>query len=103
VWIDRRKRHSITFKVDDIELQMIKDIAEALEVPIGEAVRRALWAFVILYDDNLKAKDALQEGVSADAPLAHVLKPIPELAHILGIELKIWRRQQGAVNYQQKP
>jgi hypothetical protein len=93
MWLDRRKRRSITFKVDDIEFQMIKDIAEALEVPLGEAVRRALWAFCILYDENLKVRDALKESFDVDAPLAHALKPVPELAHILGIELKIWKRQ----------
>jgi hypothetical protein len=93
MWLDRRKRRSITFKVDDIEFQMVKDIAEALEVPIGEAVRRAIWAFVILYSDELKLKDALHETFDPEAPLAHALKPIPELAHILGIELKIWKKQ----------
>jgi hypothetical protein len=46
-----------------------------------------------LYDENLKVRDALKESFDVDAPLAHALKPIPELAHILGIELKIWKRQ----------
>jgi hypothetical protein len=81
--------------VDDVELQIIKDIAEALEVPMGEAIRRALWTFAILYDPELKAKDALREGYDPEAPLAEALKPIPELAYILGIELRIWRRQQA--------
>jgi hypothetical protein len=75
---------------------MIKDIAEALEVSMGEAIRRALWAFCILYDPNLKARDALKENFDVDAPLAEVLKPIPELAYILGVELKIWRKQQSS-------
>jgi len=96
MWLDRRKRHSITFKVDDVERLMVKDIADALEVPMGEAVRRALWAFVILYDDNLSARDALRESFDPDAPLAHAVRPIPELAHVLGIEIKLWRRQQNS-------
>lgn len=92
----------MTVKLDDVELQMVKDISDALKVPLGEAVRRAIWTFCILYDDNLKAKDALVEGISINAPLAHVLKPIPELAHILGIEIKIWRKQQEEANCRQK-
>lgn len=95
MFLDRRKKHSVTFKVDDVELQMIRDIAEALEVPLGEAVRRAIWAFCILYDDKLSVRDALHETFDPDAPLAHALKPIPELAHILEVELKLWRKQQG--------
>jgi hypothetical protein len=93
-WIDRRKRHRITFCVDDVELEIIKEMAEAFEVPVGEAIRRAIWAFYILYDPELKVKDALREGYDPEGPLADALKPIPELAYILGIELKIWRRQQ---------
>lgn len=96
--MDRRKKHSITFKVDEVELQMVKDIAAALEVPLGEAVRRAIWSFCILYDDKLTVREALHESFDPDAPLAHALKPIPELAYILGVEIRLWRKQQGGNN-----
>ena len=98
MWIDRRKRHSITVRLDEIELGIVKDIADALEVPLGEALRRAIWVFTILYDDNLKAKDALKENFDPNAPLADALRPIPELAHILRVELRIWRKQQLGSN-----
>jgi len=98
LWADRRKRHTVTFKVDDYERQIIKDIAEAFGVSMGEAVRRALWVFRVLYDQNLLVKDALKPSVFeeeniGDKPLFEILKPVPELSAALGLELKLWRRQ----------
>lgn len=95
MWLDRRKRHSLTFKVDDIELQIVKDMSEALDVPKGEAIRRALWVYRILYSQDLTVKDALYETFDPDAPLSKALKPIPELSHLLGLEFKLWRKQQS--------
>jgi len=95
MWLDRRKRHRVTFKVDDIELQIIKDMAEALGVPKGEAIRRALWVYRILYSENLTVRDALYDTFDPDAPLSKALKPIPVLAHLLNLELRLWRKQQG--------
>jgi len=93
VWLDRRKRHTITFKVDPYELQIIKDIAEANKVSIGEAIRRALWVFRILYSDDLLLKDALVSNLDLNKPLYCALKPIPELSHIIGLEFKLWKKQ----------
>ena len=98
MWLDRRKRHSVSFKVDDIELQIIEDIAKELGVPRGEAIRRALWVYRILYSEDLTVRDALYDTFDPDGPLSKALKPIPELAYLLGIELKLWRKQQGEVS-----
>jgi len=95
VWLDRRKRRSVTFKVDEIEYQIIQDIAEALDVPLGEAIRRAIWVFRILYDKDLTVRDALLDTFDPDGPLYKALKPIPELSYALGLELNLWRRQQS--------
>jgi hypothetical protein len=94
MWVDRRKKYSITFKVDDYEKQIIEDIMKANNVSMGEAIRRALWVFRVLYSEDLKVKDALYDNVSIDAPLYEALKPLPELCHILGLEFKLWRKQR---------
>jgi hypothetical protein len=97
LWLDRRKRRTVTIKVDDTEYEIIKDIADALGVPLGEAVRRAIWVFRILYDKDLTLDDALIPSENneylGNRPLSDVLKPIPELSALLGLELKIWRKQ----------
>jgi hypothetical protein len=97
MWLDRRKRNTVTFKVDDVELEIIKDIAEAFDVPLGEAVRRAIWVFRVLYDKDLTLDQALIPSANneylGDKALCDVLKPIPELSALLGLELKVWRRQ----------
>lgn len=93
MWLDRRKKHTVVFRVDDIELEIIRDISKALNVTMGEAVRRCLWVFRILYDQDLKVKDALRKNFSPDEPLYSALKPLPELAHLLGIEIRFWRRK----------
>lgn len=93
MWVDRRKRYPITFKVDDYELQIIQDIMKANDVSKGEAIRRALWVFRILYSDDLTVRDALYDTFDPDEPLHKALKPIPELSHHLGLEFKLWRRQ----------
>jgi hypothetical protein len=95
MWADRRKRHTVVFKVDDYELQIIEDIMKANEVSKGEAIRRALWVFRILYADDLTVRDALAEPFDPDGPLHAALKPIPELSHHLGLEFKLWRKQSG--------
>jgi hypothetical protein len=93
MWVDRRKKHLVTFKVDEIELQIIKDMAEAMEIDESEAIRRALWVFRVLYDNTLRAVDALNLPIPENQPLYEALKPIPELANHLGIEIKAWRKQ----------
>lgn len=93
MWVDRRKKYTVTFKVDEYEYEIINDIARAFNESKGEAIRRALWVSRVLYDPNLLVKDALYM-YDPNKPLCDVLKPIPELIHILGIEINLWRRQQ---------
>lgn len=93
MWLDRRKRHTVVFRADDIEYEIINEISKALNVSLGEAVRRCIWVFRILYDQNLKVKDALRKNFDPNEPLYSALKPIPELAYLLGIEIKFWRRK----------
>jgi len=95
MWLDRRKRRTVTFKVDEIELQIIKDIASTLEIDESEAIRRALWVFRVLYDNQLKVTDAIELPVPDNISLGEALRPIPELANHLGIEIKAWRKQQN--------
>jgi len=95
MWLDRRKLHSITFKVDEIELQIIKDMAQNLEVDESEAIRRAIWSLVILSDPKLKVGDAIKLPVPDDSCLWDALRPFPELANHLGIELRAWKRKTG--------
>lgn len=95
MWIDRRKKHTVTFKVDDYEMQIIRDIMESNDIQMGEAIRRALWVYRVLYANNLKFKDAIREDANLDEPLATALKSIPELSHIIGLELELWKRQSN--------
>ena len=92
MWGDRRKKHHLTLRLDDYEYAMVQDIASSLGVDQSEALRRALWIYRILYDNDLKLKDALVPYPDPDEPLWKALKPIPELAHIVGIELKMYRK-----------
>jgi hypothetical protein len=94
MWWDRRKRHTVSFKVDEYELGIIKDTAEEFGESKGEAVRRALWATRILFDPKLLLRDAVRE-LDWDKPLADILKPIPELSAQIGLELAMWRKAQG--------
>lgn len=93
MWYDRRKKHSVTVKLDDIEYLMVKEIANALKVDKSEAIRRCIWATRILFDPDLKLKDALIDNPDFDAALIDNLKPIPELGYKIGIELKYLRRK----------
>lgn len=93
MWIDRRKRHHITLRLDDYEMTIVEDIAKSLNIDNSEAIRRALWVYRILYDNDLKLKDALIPNFDPNKPLWANLKPIPELAHIVGLEVKIYRKK----------
>lgn len=92
MWIDRRKKHTVPVRLDDLELAIISEIADALNIDRSEAIRRCIWTTRILFDPNLKLKDALIENPNPEAPLFENLKPIPELAYIIGIELKVIRK-----------
>jgi len=91
MWADRRKRHTVTFKVDDYEMQIIEGIAKDIGDTKGEAIRRALWVYRILYSPRLILKDALKENFDLDKPLCENLKPIPVLTSILKLDLELWR------------
>lgn len=95
---DRRKKHIITVRLDEFELSMVEDMADQLGVDMSEAIRRSLYVYRVLYDRNLKVKDAIIPFPDPDQPLYEVLKPIPELAHKIGLELKMYRRGMVHVN-----
>ena len=92
MWVDRRKKNTISLRLDDAELFIVDEIAEALNVDRSEAIRRCIWAYRVLFDPDLKLKNALIDDPDPEKPLYENLKPIPILAHIIGIELKIWRK-----------
>lgn len=92
LWYDRRKKHPITVRLDDVEYAIINEIADALGVDKSEAIRRCIWAVRILMDANLKLKDALVDNPDPEAPLIDNLRPIPELGYKIGIELRYLRR-----------
>ena len=85
MWADRRKKHMLCVRLDDLEELIVEEIAEALKVDKSEALRRTLWAFRILFDPELKLKDALVDDIDPDKPLFENLRPFPELAHRIGI------------------
>lgn len=91
LWWNRRKKHTITFKVDEYEMMIVDELSKEFKEDRSEVVRRALWTIRILYDPALCLKDALIEQ-DLDKPLCDVLKPLPELAHQLGLEIKLWRK-----------
>lgn len=95
MWADRRKLHAITFKVDEIELQIINDMADSLGVDKSEAIRRAILSLFIISDPRLKVGDALKLPLPDNSSLWDALKPFPELSNHLGIELRAWRRKTG--------
>lgn len=93
MWADRRKRYTLVTKLDSFENEMVREMAEALGGSKGEAVRRAIWVNYILFSPDLKLRDALKENLNPGGPFHKALRPIPELSHILGIDVKLWRRQ----------
>lgn len=92
MWYDRRKKHPITVRLDDVEYAIISEIADALKVDKSEAIRRCIWTVRILFDPDLKLKDALIDNPDFEASLVDNLRPIPELGYKIGIELKYLRR-----------
>jgi len=97
MWYDRRKKHSVTVRLDDIEYAIVKEIADALKVDMSEAIRRCIWTTRILFDPDLKLKDALIDNPNPEQALIDNLRPIPELGYKIGIELKYLRRTTTAI------
>jgi len=97
LWFDRRRKKTVTVRISWVEEMIINELMQIFNEPKSMVITRALWTVRILYDPNLKLKDALTT-LNPETPLSEALKPIPELAHILGVELKIWRKQQRELN-----
>lgn len=76
-------------------MSIVDDIARQLGVDRSEAIRRALYVYRVLYDENLTLKNALVPFPDPEMPLYKALKPIPVLAHIIGLELKMLRNKVG--------
>ncbi|MFQ6077434.1 MAG: ribbon-helix-helix protein, CopG family [Candidatus Bathyarchaeia archaeon] len=90
-----RRRHTMTVRVDDTELEIIESMAKDLGVSRSEVWRRLLVTVAVLYSNNLPLKDSLRnvkelEGVhqvlknqNVTMTLSDALKSIPELGHVL--------------------
>ena len=89
-WLDRRKKYTITFRVTFEELLLLEQLRQLFNESRTMAIIRALWAIRILYDPNLKLKDAVKE-IDPDKPLGELLKPLPELASIINIHKSLWQ------------
>lgn len=94
MFANRRKHHTMTFKVDDYEREIIKDISTMINDKKGEAIRRALWIYYVLYNPRLLLKQALKEEFDLEKPLHENLKPIPILAHTLKLDIELWEATQ---------
>ncbi|HDN18290.1 MAG TPA: hypothetical protein ENF41_04435 [Candidatus Bathyarchaeota archaeon] len=93
-WIDRRKKHTVAVRMDEYELLILDTLAEILRVDRSEAIRRALYTVRILFDPELKMKDAFEE-LKPDRSVADCLKPLPVLANIIGLDIKMWKRYKN--------
>lgn len=67
------KRNVKAIRFDDVEIEMIGDLAHELGVSESEAVRRSLWTVSTLYSGKLALSDAL--------------KPIPELMKLVSAQI----------------
>lgn len=94
MFADRRKQHTKTFKVDDYEKEIIEQIAKEINDKKGEAIRRSLWVYYVLYNPRLLLKHALKEDFDLEKPLYENLKPIPILAHTLKLDIELWEATQ---------
>lgn len=89
LWLDRTKKHTITFKVDDYENNLISTLAKASKCSKGEIVRRAIWTARVLYDDGLLLKEMVAKQ-DWNKPFADIVLPIPVLAHKINLDLQLW-------------
>ena len=90
MWIDRRKKHYVPLKLDEYELMIVDMVAEEQGVSRGEAIRRLIWTSRILLDPDLKLGDMVKEK-NWNKSLVDLIKPLPELASLANVELKLWR------------
>ena len=91
MWIDRRKKHTATVRLDEYELTLLKSMADSLDISMGEMLRRALLTTRILLDPDLPLGEMVKEK-NWDKPLVDIVKPFPELSAKIGLELKLWEK-----------
>lgn len=90
MWIDRTKKHTISFKADDYEREIIRGLKETGKCSQAEVIRNALWTIRIVFDGDLKLKDIVKEQ-NWDKPLGDIILPIPVLANKIDLDLKLWK------------
>jgi len=91
MWMDKRKKETIAFKVNLYEKYLIESLREIFGCDTSEAIRRAIWSTRILFDPGLKLKDMVKEQ-DWEKPLCDLIKPFPELEHIVDLEYSLWKR-----------
>jgi len=98
-WPDRRKKHLVGVKLDEQEMFELERRAEDLGISCPELLRRMFWTSTVLYDPELTLDKAFNQDMGSvimeTTPLCDILKPLPELASLLGIEHKIWREKKA--------
>jgi hypothetical protein len=91
MWIDRKKKHNVNVKLDDYENELLKDYQKESGKSKSEIFRNALWTIRILYDSNLKLKDAVKE-IDPEKPLCEILLPIPVISNKINLEFQLWQQ-----------
>jgi len=91
MWIDKRKKKTIAFKVNLYEEFLIESLKETFNCDTSEAIRRAIWSARILFDPTLKLKDIVKEK-DWEKPLCDIIKPFPELEHMVDLEYSLWKK-----------
>jgi len=89
--MDKRKKETIAFKVNLYEKFLIESLKETFNCDMSEAIRRAIWSTRILFDPTLKLKDIVKEQ-NWEKPLCDLIKPFPELEHMVDLEYSLWKR-----------
>ncbi|MEM2258035.1 MAG: hypothetical protein QXV39_07970 [Candidatus Caldarchaeum sp.] len=76
--------------MDEYDYTLLDQAAEEQKISKGELLRRALLTIRVLYDPDLTVGKALTT-CDPDTPLCVALRPIPELAGLVGLDLKVWK------------
>ena len=91
MWIDSRKKKTIAIKVSEYDAYLIESLTEIFDCNVSEVIRRAIWTIRILFDPSMKLKDIVIEQ-DWNKILTDIIKPIPELAHIVDLEYSLWKK-----------
>jgi len=91
MWIDRRRKDTVALRVNQFEKYLIQSLEEIFNCDASEAIRRAIWSTRILFDPTLKLKDLVKEQ-DWEKPLCDLIKPFPELEHIVDLEYSLWKK-----------